>query len=45
MCVRSKQTQLQRHQVIKQLPRGDDERQEVLLCCSPWGHKELDMTE
>ena len=24
---------------------GDDERQEVLLCCSPWGHKELDMTE
>ena len=24
---------------------GDDEGQESLLCCSPWGHKELDMTE
>ena len=24
---------------------GDGERQGNLACCSPWGHKELDMTE
>jgi len=24
---------------------GDSERQGSLACCSPWGHKELDMTE
>ena len=24
---------------------GDDEGQESLVCCSPWGHKVLDMTE
>ena len=24
---------------------GDDEGQESLACCSPWGHKESDMTE
>ena len=24
---------------------GDGERQESLGCCSPWGHKESDMTE
>ena len=24
---------------------GDDERQGSLVCCSPWGHKESDMTE
>ena len=24
---------------------GDGERQGSLTCCSPWGHKELDMTE
>ena len=24
---------------------GDDERQGKLACCSPWGHKESDMTE
>ena len=24
---------------------GDGERQGSLVCCSPWGHKELDMTE
>ena len=23
----------------------DDEGQESLACCSPWGHKELDMNE
>ena len=23
---------------------GDDEEQGNLACCSPWGHKELDMT-
>ena len=23
----------------------DGERQGSLACCSPWGHKELDMTE
>ena len=25
--------------------QGDSERQEGLVCCSPWGHKESDMTE
>ena len=25
--------------------RGDDEGQGGLVCCSPWGCKELDMTE
>ena len=25
--------------------QGDDEGQRSLACCSPWGHKELDMTE
>ena len=29
---------------IKQAP-GDDERQGSLACCSPWGHKESDVTE
>ena len=24
---------------------GDSEEQGSLACCSPWGHKELDMTE
>ena len=24
---------------------GDGEGQGKLVCCSPWGHKELDMTE
>ena len=24
---------------------GDDKGQESLACCSPWDHKELDMTE
>ena len=24
---------------------GDGEGQGCLVCCSPWGHKELDMTE
>ena len=24
---------------------GDGEGQGILVCCSPWGHKELDMTE
>ena len=24
---------------------GDGEGQEILVCCSPWGHKELDRTE
>ena len=24
---------------------GDSEGQGSLMCCSPWGHKELDMTE
>ena len=27
-----------------QTPR-DSKEQESLACCSPWGHKELDMTE
>ena len=25
--------------------QGDSEGQGSLACCSPWGHKELDMTE
>ena len=24
---------------------GESEGQESLVCCSPWGHKELDTTE
>ena len=24
---------------------GDGEGQGSLMCCSPWGHKKLDMTE
>ena len=24
---------------------GDDKRQEILVCCSSWGHKESDTTE
>ena len=24
---------------------GDGEGQETQVCCSPWGHKESDMTE
>ena len=29
---------------FEQIP-GDSEGQGSLECCSPWGHKELDMTE
>ena len=25
--------------------QGDSEEQGSLVCCSPWGHKELDVTE
>ena len=35
--------QLNGHE-FEQAP-GDSERQGSLVCCSPWGHKELDMTE
>ena len=28
-----------------ELPPGVDDRQGSLVCCSPWGHKESDMTE
>ena len=35
--------QLNEHE-FEQAP-GDDEGQGSLACCSPWGHKELDMTE
>ena len=35
--------QLNGHE-FEQAP-GDGEGQESLACCSPWGHKELDMTE
>ena len=31
-------------QEFEQTP-GDDEQQESLACCSPWGIKELDMIE
>ena len=30
--------------VFKQAP-GDGEGQGSLVCCSPWGHKELDRTD
>ena len=29
---------------FEQLP-GNSEEQGSLACCSPWGHKELDLTE
>ena len=35
--------QLNGHE-FEQTP-GDGEGQGSLVCCSPWGHKELDMTE
>ena len=35
--------QLNGHE-FEQTPR-DDEEQRSVLCCSPWGCKELDMTE
>ena len=38
-----KHHQLNGHE-FEQAP-GDGERQESLACCSPWGHKESDMTE
>ena len=31
-------------QEFEQTP-GDSEREGSLVCCNPWGHKELDMTE
>ena len=30
---------------MKGLVKGDSEGQGSLACCSPWGHKESDMTE
>ena len=38
-----KMTVLSGHEVEQTL--GDSEGQGSLACCSPWGHKELDMTE
>ena len=35
--------QLDRHEFKQVLGVGD--RQERLVCCSPWSHKESDMTE
>ena len=35
--------QLNEHEFEQTL--GDSEGQGSLVCCSPWGHKELDMTE
>ena len=34
---------LSRHEFVQALGFGDG--QGSLVCCSPWGHKELDMTE
>ena len=34
--------QYNKHELGQSL--GDGEGQEGLVCCSPWGHKELDMT-
>ena len=36
------QHQLNGHEFEQTL--GDGEGRESLACCSPWGHKELDMT-
>ena len=30
---------------FEQAPRVGDGQEASLACCSPWGHKELDMTE
>ena len=35
--------QLNGHEFTQTL--GDSEGQGSLVCCSPWGHKELDTTE
>ena len=35
--------QLDGHEFEQALGDGDGQRS--LVCCSPWGHKELDMTE
>ena len=35
--------QLKGHE-SEQIP-GDSEGQGILVCCSPWGHKESDMAE
>ena len=35
--------QLDRHEFEQTL--GDSERLRSLVCCSPWGHEESDMTE
>ena len=35
--------QLNEHEFEQAL--GDGERQRSLACCSPWGHKESDVTE
>ena len=35
--------QLDRHEFDHAL--GVDDRQRSLVCCSPWGHKESDITE
>ena len=35
--------QLNKHELDQTLE--DSEGQGSLACCSPWGHKELDMTE
>ena len=40
---REKKNQLNGHEFEK--TPGDSEGQGSLACCSPWGHKELDMTE
>ena len=37
------QHQLKGHEFEQTL--GDSEGQESLVCCSPWGRKESDMTE
>ena len=34
--------QLNGHEIVQTL--GDGEGQVSLACCSPWGHKESDMT-
>ena len=37
--------QLNGHEFEQALVVGVGDGQGILVCCSPWGHKELEMTE
>ena len=46
MCKKNqrKYTNIQLNGLEPKETLGDSERQGRLVCCSPWGHKELDTT-